>query len=269
MDSRYSAIETFSVAAAIGATAYAPSGERCFASSVYQDTSQECDSLLAVLDCAEKERAALNYAIVQSRRFGGRYIFLAPSGLVYCASPLTGGRGAVAGPFLMVGYEDVDIEAPAGLLSAIPYRSPVQARALCEMFALCAEHCSDLSGPFSVPYNEALAASVKHMDVIAKAIAYIRGHYMEKIALQDIADHVFLSPTYFSRVFREETGQTPGGFITAVRIDESKRLLRDAAVGIIDIPALAGFESQSYFTRVFKKSEGLTPGEYRRRTRQA
>ena len=264
---QFSSIESFSAATGIGAAVLDMSGKLRFVSSVHEGLSETLRGLLTALNCADAEHMALIYGIAQSRRFGGRYIFLAPSGLAYCASPLSGSQGVAAGPFLMTDYEEADIDGDPELLKRIPYKSPVQARAVCEILALCAEHCGDLSGPFSVPYNEALAASVKHMDVIANAITYIRNNYMCKITLREIAGHVFLSPTYFSKVFREETGQTPGGFIAAVRLDASKRLLRDPSVNIIDIPGMTGFESQSYFTQVFKKAEGQTPGEYRRKSR--
>jgi len=103
----------------------------------------------------------------------------------------------------------------------------------------------------------------KRSDIINKAIEYMKVNYMEKITLQDIANHVFLSPTYFSKVFKDETGQPPIGFLTAVRIDASKRLLRDPAINIAEISGMVGFESQSYFTRVFKKTEKQTPNDYR------
>jgi AraC-like DNA-binding protein len=70
--------------------------------------------------------------------------------------------------------------------------------------------------------------------------------------------------TYFSKVFKDKMKQTPGSFITSVRIDASKRLLQDSLIAIVDIPEMVGFESQSYFTRVFKKAEGCTPAQYRR-----
>lgn len=106
-------------------------------------------------------------------------------------------------------------------------------------------------------------ADAKHADVIYKAIAFIKKNYAQKFSLQDISDNVFLSLTYFCKVFKEKTGQTPGSYITSVRIEESKKLLRDPFVNIADIPELVGFESQSYFTRLFKKAEGCTPGRYR------
>ena len=104
----------------------------------------------------------------------------------------------------------------------------------------------------------------KHMDTIDKAVAFIKNNYAEKITLQDVADSVYMNMTYFSKVFKDETGLTPGNYITATRIDACKKLLKDPSIKIADIPEMAGFESQSYFTRVFKKAEGCTPAQYRR-----
>ena len=109
-----------------------------------------------------------------------------------------------------------------------------------------------------------IAASNKHPNVIRRAIAFIKHNFAKKMTLQDIADHVYMSPSYFSKVFKDETGQSPISFLTAYRIEESKRLLMDLSVNIIDIPEKVGFEGQSYYTRVFKRAEGMTPGQYRR-----
>ena len=109
----------------------------------------------------------------------------------------------------------------------------------------------------------------KHVDTIHKAVAFIKDNYNKKITLQDVADSVYLNMTYFSKVFKDETGQTPGNFITATRIDAGKKLLQDPSISIADIPEMVGFESQSYFTKVFKKAENCTPANYRRTNRQA
>jgi len=106
--------------------------------------------------------------------------------------------------------------------------------------------------------------SLRYTDTIRKAIDYIKNHFPEKIKLQDIADSVYLSPTYFAKVFKEETGQTPGNFLNAVRIDAGKQLLLSTSASILEISERVGFENQGYFTRVFKKTEGLPPGLYRK-----
>lgn len=106
-------------------------------------------------------------------------------------------------------------------------------------------------------------SGVKHSGVIHKAILYIRAHYGSKISLEDVAQTVYLSPAYFSRVFRQETGMTFNAYLNKVRVDASKGLLLDPSVRLIDAALSAGFESQSYFTKVFKKYTGYSPLQYR------
>lgn len=105
--------------------------------------------------------------------------------------------------------------------------------------------------------------SIKHTDVVYKALAYIDEHYMEHIGLQDIADHVHFSPPYFSKIFKNEMNMTFTQYLTKVRIEESKRLLADKSIPLSSIPAQVGFEEQSYFSKVFRQSTGNTPGRYR------
>jgi AraC-like DNA-binding protein/ligand-binding sensor protein len=104
---------------------------------------------------------------------------------------------------------------------------------------------------------------VKHADVIYKAIDYIKSRYMTKLTLDDVAKNVFLSPAYFSRVFKEETEYSFSSYLNKVRIEESKKLLRNERINLADIAGMVGYEDQSYFTKVFKKMTGMTPLRYR------
>jgi len=107
-------------------------------------------------------------------------------------------------------------------------------------------------------------SGAKHQDIIANAVEYIKRNYASRLTLDGIAQHLFISKQYLCRIFKEGTGQTPGAYITFVRIEESKKLLRNPAINIIDIPELVGFVGQSYFTKIFKSETGSTPGQYRR-----
>lgn len=109
----------------------------------------------------------------------------------------------------------------------------------------------------------ALVPSLKNADMLYKALQYIEDHYKEKFSLQDIADYVHFSAPYFSKVFKKEIGVTFTKYLTNVRIEKSKQLLKDAGIPLSDIPAMAGFEEQSYFTRVFRATTGVSPGKYR------
>ena len=104
---------------------------------------------------------------------------------------------------------------------------------------------------------------VKHANVIHKATLYIHQNYDQKITLESIAQIVYLSPAYFSRIFKKEMGITFNAFVNNIRIEKSKSLLKDNKLKMLDIALMVGFESQSYFTKVFKKTTGISPLKYR------
>lgn len=105
--------------------------------------------------------------------------------------------------------------------------------------------------------------NVKHIDVIYKAIEFIKKNYMKKISLDNVSDHVFLSKSYFSKIFKDELGLNYNAYINKLRIDMSKELLLHDNINLIDVSNLVGFEDQSYFSKVFKKITGSSPGKYR------
>lgn len=109
-------------------------------------------------------------------------------------------------------------------------------------------------------------AQIKHSDVVFKAMEYIRQNYDRKLSLDDIAQHVYLSRSYLSSLFREEAGQTLFSYINQVRVEKSKLFLMDSSVSLAEAAALCGFEDQSYFTKVFRKITGLSPKQYRDRS---
>ncbi len=104
---------------------------------------------------------------------------------------------------------------------------------------------------------------VKHADVIFHAINYVKRNYMNKITLEKAATHVYLSPAYFSRLFKNEMDQNFNSYVNAVRVEAAKKLLVNEAIAMVDIANLVGFETQSYFSKVFKRVTGVTPGKFR------
>ena len=104
---------------------------------------------------------------------------------------------------------------------------------------------------------------VKHTDVIYKSLDYISKNYMRKISLEEVAAAVYLSPSYFSKVFKEALGTNFVTYLNKYRISVAKKLLMDNSIDIVDISNLVGYEDQSYFSKSFKKITGTTPGKYR------
>lgn len=106
-------------------------------------------------------------------------------------------------------------------------------------------------------------SQIKHSDVVFKAAEYIKSRFADKITLDEIAEHVSLSRSYLSRIFKEETGESLSAYVNKVRIDKAKLMLLDKDCALVDVASLCGFEDQSYFTKVFKKLVGVSPKRYR------
>jgi two-component system response regulator YesN len=102
----------------------------------------------------------------------------------------------------------------------------------------------------------------KNRRLIAKAKRYILDHYMERITLEQVASAVNISPGYLSTIFRQSTGVCFTNYVTGVKIDQAKRLLRETDCKIYEVSEMLGYQNAYYFSKVFKKIVGMTPSEY-------
>ena len=108
----------------------------------------------------------------------------------------------------------------------------------------------------------------RHTRAIADAVDYIGVHYAEHLTLESVAKHVGYSPTYFSRIFREQTGSTFKEHMNALRIEKSKTLLLSGSFKVSDVCSMVGFSDQSYFCKTFRRICGVTPDKFRKRPRR-
>ena len=92
---------------------------------------------------------------------------------------------------------------------------------------------------------------------------YIRSNCLRRITLEEIAGEVYLSKSYLSSIFKQETGMSITDYINQARVNHSKKLLTTTAMPLIDIANECCFGDQSYFSRVFKKYQGVSPKKYR------
>lgn len=107
-------------------------------------------------------------------------------------------------------------------------------------------------------------AGVKNIDIIYKAVAYLRKNYMKKITLEEVAREVNLSPSYFSKIFKEEMKCNFSTYLNMLRVENSKKYLLNNDIPLVEVAGLVGFQDQSYFSKVFKKIENISPGEFRK-----
>lgn len=102
-----------------------------------------------------------------------------------------------------------------------------------------------------------------HRRAVERVITDARERLCEPISLQDMSRVAYVSPFHFNRVFHQITGLPPNKFISAMRLDEAKRLLLNTNLSITDICFDVGYNSLSTFTRRFTERVGLGPREFR------
>jgi YesN/AraC family two-component response regulator len=103
----------------------------------------------------------------------------------------------------------------------------------------------------------------EHNALVERAKEFIRTNYMNKIELQDIANHVHLNPSYLSRTFKRVTGDSIVNYITKYRIEKSKELLTSSDCKLCAIAEKVGISDTSYFSNIFKKITGYSPSEFK------
>ena len=99
--------------------------------------------------------------------------------------------------------------------------------------------------------------------LIIKACTIIHENLSQEISLEELSRRVEISPFYFSKLFKEETGENFIDYITMARMQMAKDLLRDQKRSIKEVSASSGYSDPNYFSKLFKKIMGLTPTEYR------
>lgn len=104
--------------------------------------------------------------------------------------------------------------------------------------------------------------SARYSRYVAQAVRVVQQRYSEGLTLEETAEQLHITPSYLSRLFKEETGQTFTEFVTAYRIDRSAQLIRTRACSVKEIYLLVGFNSYSYFIKLFKEHMGETPHVY-------
>lgn len=121
----------------------------------------------------------------------------------------------------------------------------------------------------AMPFLRLETLSEKHQtrrEKIAKeAKHFIESHYAEPLSLNIVSESVFLSPSYFSSLFKEYTKSTFNEYLTRVRVEKAKELLERLDLNIAQIAEEVGYGDSNYFSQVFKKVTGLRPSEYRQK----
>ena len=108
-------------------------------------------------------------------------------------------------------------------------------------------------------------AGSQNRSVLKQATDFIDGHYMdEEISLNRVAHAANVSANHFSALFSQNMGQTFIEYLTSLRMDKAKELLRCTSKRSSEIAGEVGYKDAHYFSYLFKKTQGITPSEYRK-----
>lgn len=99
---------------------------------------------------------------------------------------------------------------------------------------------------------------------IRKAKEFIREHYKEPVSLEEVSGIVAFNSSYFSTLFKKECGVTFVEYLTQIRIEKAKELLRDTDMSIADVCCSVGYLDVKHFNKTFKKYASISPAEFRK-----
>ncbi len=119
-------------------------------------------------------------------------------------------------------------------------------------------------GPFLSEMQNRSDSQVKRM--IEQVMFFLQDNYMNDVSLDQCADRIGTNPFFLSKAFKQVTGKNFIDYLTELRMDKARELLRDSELRIHDVASQVGYQ-HSYFNRIFKKLEGMTPTRYRELSR--
>ncbi|WP_151733553.1 response regulator transcription factor [Paenibacillus tengchongensis] len=102
-------------------------------------------------------------------------------------------------------------------------------------------------------------------EAVREALAYVEGHLGDQLTMAEVAGRLHLNASYFSVLFKEQTGLPFSEYLTRLRLQRAKELLLNSRLSVAEIGESVGYRTDKYFIKVFKEHEGVSPSRYRQR----
>ena len=106
------------------------------------------------------------------------------------------------------------------------------------------------------------ACGTRRRQWLDAAKGFLARHYAEPVGLDDVADALGISSFYLSRVFSEESDFSLYAYLTQLRLDRAKALLREGELTVAEVAHAVGYEDPNYFSKVFRRHTGVRPRDY-------
>lgn len=108
-----------------------------------------------------------------------------------------------------------------------------------------------------------LAAVKRRRNLASAAKRYLERHFRENLRLEDLAEELKVSSFHLSRIFSSESEFSLFEYLTELRMNEAKKLLRDGRHTVSDVAQMVGYDNGNYFAKVFRKRIGIPPSHFR------
>ncbi len=151
------------------------------------------------------------------------------------------------------GYAIDNILESLNALAREQQRSPMDEHLLCAL----------LSYTLSILRQPKQASNNHSKDLYQGICIYIQENFHREVSRESIAHRFNISPNHLSRLFRQQGHMTLADYITWVRIERAKFMLKKYQFRLNDVATRCGFSDVNYFYRVFKNRTGITPSQYR------
>lgn len=119
---------------------------------------------------------------------------------------------------------------------------------------------AELSTPLHISSKNKLSYGEQIQDVKR----YIAEHLQENLTVRELAESMHMSPSHFSRIFKQQTGFTPYDFVLVSRLNRAKEYLQKTSLSVSEIAYEIGFNSESNFIYFFTSHNGISPSKFRK-----
>lgn len=166
---------------------------------------------------------------------------------------------------LLTAYNDFDYVRSALKLGAVDYLlKPFQTQELINVITSIRQ--KEMEQNLLTPQKVLPLIKGDKSKYVLKALQYIAEHYMESsISITTIANHLAVSESHLSHVFKKETSYTVIGYLTHYRMHMAMKLLSDHRYKVYEVAEMVGYRDLAYFGHLFKKVVGISPSEYQDR----
>ncbi|AIS58603.1 AraC family transcriptional regulator [Listeria ivanovii] len=97
--------------------------------------------------------------------------------------------------------------------------------------------------------------------LVNEIIHYMEKHHSEDVSLSSLSQTMYISPAYISKVFKEETGESPINYLIKIRLTRAEELLKNKDITVKQAANMVGYNDAYYFSKLFKKYYGFPPSE--------